>query len=113
MDELVWTARRGRSRETNGENLMLSIKYALDEEQRKAYNNIECFDRDKITIMATAKALFEISRMLEPYVNYYSDGVTKCFGCNLKIIDGEGEEIYIARKIPILSEKLAEEGAEK
>lgn len=97
----------------SGEDLMLSIKCALYEEQRKAYNNIESFDRDKITIMATAKAIHMIITMVEPYVNYYTEGITKCFGCNLMMIDGADAEVYLARKIPILTAKLSEEGAEE
>lgn len=97
----------------SGEDLMISIKCAIYEEQRKAYNNMESFDRDNITIMATAKAIYMITAMLEPYVNYYSEGYTKCFGCNLKMIDGEDTEVYLARKIPIITAKLSEEGAEE
>lgn len=97
----------------SGEDLMISIKCAIYEEQRKAYNNMESFDRDKITIMATTKAMHMIDAMLEHYFNYYFDGNTKCFGCNLKIIDGEDAEVYLARKIPILTAKLSEEGGEQ
>ena len=93
----------------NGNDLMLSIKCGIFEEERKAYNNREFFNRDDITIMATSKAISMITAMFEPYVTFYTDGNTKCFGCNLKIIYGEDVEIYLARKIPILSEKLREE----
>lgn len=97
----------------NGNDLMLSINCAIYDEQRKAYNNMEIFNRDEITIMATAKAIRMITAMVAPYVEYYVDGQTKCFGCNLKMIDGEDVEIYLARKIPILPTKLSEEGAEE
>lgn len=99
----------------SGEDLMLSINCAIYEEQRKAYNNMESFDRDNITIMATAKAIHMITAMLDavPFVNFYPDRHTKCFGCNLKMIDGEDVEIYLARKIPIITAKLSEEGAKK
>lgn len=96
----------------NGNDLMLSIKCAIYEEQRKAYNNTEIFKRDDITIMATAKAIFMITATIEPNINYYTEEITKCFGCNLKMIDGEDAEVYLARKIPILSTKLSEEGAD-
>ena len=96
----------------NGSDLMLSIKCALYEEELKAHKQMEIFDRDKITIMATAKAIYKIANMLEPYRNFYQEGYTKCFGCNLKMIEGNGEELYIAREIPIISEKLVVEGAD-
>lgn len=98
----------------SGEDLMLSIKCAIFEEQKKAYYNREIFDRTKITIMATAKVICMITATLEPYVNWYSDGQTKCFGCNLKMIGGDGVHIYLAKDIPILSNRieLNEAGAE-
>lgn len=96
-----------------GQDLMLSINCAIYEEQRKAYNNREFFNRDEVTIMATAKAISMITAMEMPYCKYYVDGQTKCLGCYLKMIEGEGIEIYLAREIPILSEKLSEEGAEE
>ena len=96
-----------------GNDLILSIKSAIYEEQKKAYNNREYFDRDKITIMATAKAIYMITAITEPFVKHYSDGNTKCFGCNLKMIDGADAEVYLARKIPIFTAKLSEEGAEE
>ncbi len=97
----------------NGKDLRLSIQCALYEEQKKAYNNRELFDRNKIAIMATAKAVSMITAMLDPCVNYYSDCHTELFGCKLKMIDGEDAEVYLARKIPILPAKLSEEGAEE
>ena len=97
----------------NGNDLMLSIKCALYEEQINAHKQMKIFDRDKITIMATAEAIFKSVNLLEPYGILYQEGVTKCFGCNLKMIDGKGEELYIARRIPIISEKLVVEGAEE
>lgn len=97
----------------NGNDLMLSIKCAIYEEQRKACNNREIFDRNKITIMATAKAIAMITAMLDPCVNVYSDSHTELFGCKFKMIGGEDAEVYLARKIPILSAKLSEEGAEE
>lgn len=97
----------------NGNDLRLSIQCAIYEEQKKAYNNMEVFDRNKITIMATAKAIYLITAKLDPCVNVYSDGHTELFGCKLKMIDGADAEVYLARKIPILSAKLSEEGAEE
>lgn len=96
----------------NGNDLRLSIQCAIYEEQKKAYNNMELFDRNKITIMATAKATAMITEMLDPCVRVYSDGDTELFGCKFKMVDGADAEVYLARKIPILSEKLSEEGAE-
>lgn len=97
----------------NGENLMLSIQCAIYEEQKKAYNNMELFDRNKITIMATAKAIAMINAALFPCINYYPDKHTEIFGCKLKWIGGEDAEVYLAREIPILTAKLSEEGTEE
>lgn len=97
----------------DGNGLMLSIKCAIYEEQRKAFDNREHFDRNEITIMATAKAIAMITATLDPYVNVYSDRHAELFGYKLKMIGGEDAEVYLARKIPILSEKLREEGAEE
>lgn len=97
----------------NGKDLRLSIQSAIYEEQKKAYNNMEIFDRNKITIMATTKATAMITAMLDPCVNVYSDGHAELFGCKFKMIDGADAAVYLARKIPILSAKLSEEGAEE
>lgn len=98
----------------NGNDLRLSIQCAIYEEQKKAYNNMEPFDRNKITIMATEKAVLMITEIdINPCVNFYSDGHAELFGCKLKMIDGADAEVYLARKIPILSEKLSEEGTEE
>ena len=97
----------------NGKDLGISIQCAIYEEQKKAYNNMELFDRNKITIMATAKAIAMITAMLDPCVNVYSDSHTELFGCKLKMIGGEDAEVYLAREIPILTAKLSEEGTEE
>lgn len=97
----------------NGNDLMLSIRCAIYDEQRKACNNREIFDRNEITIMATSEAIYLITVTLDPCINYYSDGRTEIFGCKLKMIDGADAEVYLARKIPILSAKLSEEGVEE
>lgn len=86
---------------TNEYDLMQSINCAIWEEKRKAYSNMETFNRDEITIMATAKAIFMITGMLGPYVKYYVDGQTRCLGCNLKMVDGDDIKVYIAREIQI------------
>ena len=95
----------------NENDLMQSINRAIYEEQRKAYNNMETFNRDEITIMATAKAIFMINGMLGPYVKYYVDEQTRCLGCNLKMVDGDDIKVYIAREIqiPLVNSKGVEE----
>ena len=103
---------RERSRGMNVNDLILSIKCALYEEQINAHKQMKIFDRDEITIMATQEAIDKIFLLTEPLINFCIDGNTKCFGCNLKRIDGKADDLYIARKIPIISEKVVVEGAD-
>ena len=93
----------------NVNDLLLSINVALYEEQRRAYNNKELFNRDELTIMATRKVVFSIADQFTHYMNFRIDEKTTCMGCKVVIIDGDGDDIYIARKVTILTAKLGEE----
>ena len=91
-----------------GKDIMLSVKRALFEEQRRAYNNREFFNTDEIVIFMSEKAFWMVSAVLQQNVNFHVTSTQHTmFGCKVRIISEEGITAYIGKECTIF-----EEGAE-
>ena len=85
-----------------GKDIILSINEALYEEQRRAYNNREFFNRDEIVIFMSEKAFFMVSDVSKQIVNYHITSTQHTmFGCKVRIIHEEGITVYIGKECKI------------
>lgn len=90
-------------------DVLKSIRIALYEEERKAFIRRENFDKNSIVIMATRNAIEHIQFGMGAVWYAKDSDEMRLFGYELKAIDGDDFEIYIAKRITIIAFSKMEE----